>query len=357
AGARCGHVSDIKRLSVSLQTFQPSFVLAVPRVFEKIYNAALLNAQSGGKEKIFRRGADVAIRWSRALDSGQMTAPLRLQRAFYSALIYRRIRTAMGGRLAYAVSGGGPLSTDLAHFFRGVGVTILEGYGLTETTAPITVGRPDRLKIGTVGHPLGGNQVRIAEDGEILTRGTSLMRGYHNRPEANEEAFEDGWFRTGDLGALDDDGFLTITGRKKELLVTAGGKNVAPAMLEDAIRSDALVSQVMVVGDGKPFIAAIVTLDTDTLPAWLAANGLPKDLDVAAAAREDAVRRHIQEAVDKANSLVSRAEGIREFRILDRDFSLEEGHVTPSLKMRRSAIMKDFAAQIADIYGEPAPQN
>ena len=357
AGARCGHVSDIKRLSVSLQTFQPSFVLAVPRVFEKIYNAALLNAQSGGKEKIFRRGADVAIRWSRALDSGQMTAPLRLQRAFYSALIYRRIRTAMGGRLAYAVSGGGPLSTDLAHFFRGVGVTILEGYGLTETTAPITVGRPDRLKIGTVGHPLGGNQVRIAEDGEILTRGTSLMRGYHNRPEANEEAFEDGWFRTGDLGALDDDGFLTITGRKKELLVTAGGKNVAPAMLEDAIRSDALVSQVMVVGDGKPFIAAIVTLDTDTLPAWLAANGLPKDLDVAAAAREDAVRRHIQEAVDKANSLVSRAEGIREFRILDRDFSLEEGHVTPSLKMRRSAIMKDFAAQIADIYGEPAPHN
>ena len=356
AGARCGHVTDIKRLSNSLQTFQPSFVLAVPRVFEKIYNAALLNAQSGGKDKIFRRGADVAVRWSRALDSGKMTAPLRLQRAFYSALIYRRIRAAMGGRLEYAVSGGGPLSPDLAHFFRGVGLTILEGYGLTETTAPITVGRPGRLKIGTVGLPLGGNAVRIAEDGEILTRGTSLMRGYHDRPEANEEAFEDGWFRTGDLGSLDEDGFLTITGRKKELIVTAGGKNVAPAMLEDAIRSDALISQVMVVGDAKPFIAAIVTLDADTLPSWLAAHGLPKDLDVAAAAKEDRVRRHVQEIVDKANSAVSRAEGIREFRILDRDFSMEEGHMTPSLKMKRAVIMQDFAAEIADIYGEAPAQ-
>ncbi|MEX3566455.1 long-chain fatty acid--CoA ligase [Micrococcus endophyticus] len=356
AGARCGHVTDLKRLSNSLQTFQPSFVLAVPRVFEKIYNAALLNAQSGGKDKIFRRGADVAVRWSRALDSGKMTAPLRLQRAFYSALIYRRIRAAMGGRLEYAVSGGGPLSPDLAHFFRGVGLTILEGYGLTETTAPITVGRPGRLKIGTVGLPLGGNAVRIAEDGEILTRGTSLMRGYHDRPEANEEAFEDGWFRTGDLGSLDEDGFLTITGRKKELIVTAGGKNVAPAMLEDAIRSDALISQVMVVGDAKPFIAAIVTLDADTLPSWLAAHGLPKDLDVAAAAKEERVRRHVQEVVDKANSAVSRAEGIREFRILDRDFSMEEGHMTPSLKMKRAVIMQDFAAEIADIYGEAPAQ-
>lgn len=356
AGARCGHVTDIKRLSNSLQTFQPSFVLAVPRVFEKIYNAALLNAQSGGKDKIFRRGADVAVRWSRALDSGKMTAPLRLQRALYSALIYRRIRAAMGGRLEYAVSGGGPLSPDLAHFFRGVGLTILEGYGLTETTAPITVGRPGRLKIGTVGLPLGGNAVRIAEDGEILTRGTSLMRGYHDRPEANEEAFEDGWFRTGDLGSLDEDGFLTITGRKKELIVTAGGKNVAPAMLEDAIRSDALISQVMVVGDAKPFIAAIVTLDADTLPSWLAAHGLPKDLDVAAAAKEERVRRHVQEIVDKASSAVSRAEGIREFRILDRDFSMEEGHMTPSLKMKRAVIMQDFAAEIADIYGEAPAQ-
>ncbi len=237
-----------------------------------------------------------------------------------------------------------------------MGLTILEGYGLTETTAPITVGRPGRLKIGTVGLPLGGNAVRIAEDGEILTRGTSLMRGYHDRPEANEEAFEDGWFRTGDLGSLDEDGFLTITGRKKELIVTAGGKNVAPAMLEDAIRSDALISQVMVVGDAKPFIAAIVTLDADTLPSWLAAHGLPKDLDVAAAAKEERVRRHVQEIVDKANSAVSRAEGIREFRILDRDFSMEEGHMTPSLKMKRAVIMQDFAAEIADIYGEAPAQ-
>lgn len=350
AGARCGHVSDIKRLSVSLQTFQPSFVLAVPRVFEKIYNAALLNAQSGGKEKIFRRGADVAIRWSRALDSGQMTAPLRLQRAFYSALVYRRIRTAMGGRLAYAVSGGGPLSTDLAHFFRGVGVTILEGYGLTETTAPITVGRPDRLKIGTVGHPLGGNQVRIAEDGEILTRGTSLMRGYHNRPEANEEAFEDGWFRTGDLGALDDDGFLTITGRKKELLVTAGGKNVAPAMLEDAIRSDALVSQVMVVGDGKPFIGVLLTLDEDALKRWKADHNISATKGMREVAADPALRADIQDAINQVNATVSHAEGIKKFVILDQDLTEESNELTPTMKVKRYVVAQRYAADIERLY-------
>ena len=356
AGARCGHVADLAQLSGSLQSFQPTFLLAVPRVFEKIYNAALLSAQSGGKGRIFERGADIAVRYSKALDSGKVPVPLRVSRAFYSALIYRRIRTAMGGRLRYAVSGGGPLSPDLAHFFRGLGVTILEGYGLTETTAPVTVGRPGGLRIGTVGLPLGGNEVRIAEDGEILTRGTSLMRGYHNRPEADAEAFEDGWFRTGDFGSLDDDGYLRITGRKKEILVTAGGKNVAPAQLEDAIRSDALISQVMVVGDAKPFVAAIVTLDAETLPAWLAAHGLPRTLDVAAAAREEKVRAHIQAAVDRANATVSRAEGIREFRILDRDFSQDEGHMTPSLKMKRAAILRDFQKEIEDIYAGAAPR-
>ncbi|CAM3814888.1 long-chain fatty acid--CoA ligase [Micrococcus flavus] len=356
AGARCGHVTDLARLSESMESFRPTFLLAVPRVFEKIYNAALLKAQAGGKGAIFERGADVAVRWSKALEDGRMTLPLRAQRAFYSALIYRRIRAAMGGALQYAVSGGGPLSPDLAHFFRGVGVTILEGYGLTETTAPVTVGRPGKLRIGTVGRPLGGNEIRIEDDGEILTRGTSLFRGYRNRPEADEEAFtEDGWFRTGDLGSLDEDGFLRITGRKKEIIVTAGGKNVAPAQLEDAIRSDALISQVMVVGDAKPFIAAIVTLDADTLPAWLAARGLDRDLDVAAAAREPKVREHVQSVVDRANAAVSKAEGIREFRILDRDFSAEEGHMTPSLKMRRAAILKDFAAVVEDIYAGSGP--
>ena len=352
AGARCGHVPDLSRLATSMDTYHPTFLLAVPRVFEKIYNASLLKAQAGGKEKIFRRGADVAVRWSRALEEGRMTAPLRLQRAFYSALLYRRIREAMGGHLKYAVSGGGPLSPDLAHFFRGVGVTILEGYGLTETTAPITVGRPGKLKIGRVGQPLGGNEVRIDDDGEILTRGTSLFRGYRNRPEANAEAFtEDGWFRTGDLGELDDDGFLKITGRKKEIIVTAGGKNVAPAQLEDAIRSDALVSQVMVVGEAKPFVAAIVTLDADTLPSWASAHGLDPQISMAEAAREPQVIAHVQKAVDRANDTVSRAEGIREFRILDRDFSADEGHMTPSLKMRRTAILKDFQPVLDEIYG------
>ena len=356
AGARCGHVADLARLSESMESFRPTFLLAVPRVFEKIYNAALLKAQAGGKGAIFERGADVAVRWSKALEDGRMTLPLRAQRAFYSALIYRRIRAAMGGALQYAVSGGGPLSPDLAHFFRGVGVTILEGYGLTETTAPVTVGRPRQLRIGTVGRPLGGNEIRIDDDGEILTRGTSLFRGYRNRPEANEEAFtEDGWFRTGDLGSLDEEGFLRITGRKKEIIVTAGGKNVAPGQLEDAIRSDALISQVMVVGDAKPFVAAIVTLDADTLPAWLAARGLDRDLDVAAAAREPKVREHVQSVVDRANGTVSKAEGIREFRILDRDFSAEEGHMTPSLKMRRAAILKDFSAVVEDIYSGSRP--
>ncbi|MDO5634788.1 MAG: AMP-dependent synthetase/ligase [Micrococcus sp.] len=350
AGARTGHVQDLTKLSGALQSFKPSFLLAVPRVFEKVYNASLLKAQEGGKGKIFEAGATTAIEYSKALGSGSVPFMLRAKHALFGKLLYGKIRDAMGGELTYAVSGGGPLSVDLAHFFRGIGLVVLEGYGLTETTAPVTVNRPDALKIGTVGRPLGGNGIKIAEDGEILAQGICVMKGYHNRDDANQEAFQDGWFRTGDMGSLDADGFLKITGRKKEILVTAGGKNVAPAQMEDMIRSDALVSQVMVVGDAKPFVAAIVTLDADTLPGWLSAHGMDSSLSVADAAKDEQVRAHVEKLVKKANDSVSRAESIREFRILDRDFSLEDGHMTPSLKMKRAVIMKDFEAEIEDIY-------
>lgn len=357
AGVRVGHQPDTKQLLPALSSFKPTFLLAVPRVFEKVYNVSEQKAETGGKGKIFRAAAETAVAYSTALEQGSVPFGLKLRFRLFDALVFKKLRAALGGNVKYAVSGSAPLGARLGHFYHALGIAILEGYGLTETTAPATVNLPTRSKIGTVGPALPGVAVRLADDGEIQVKGINVFKEYWKNPEATAEAFDGEWFKTGDIGSFDDEGFLTITGRKKELLVTAGGKNVAPAMLEDAIRSDAIISQVMVVGDGKPFIAAIVTLDTDTLPAWLAANSLPKDLDVAAAAREDAVRRHIQDAVDKANSLVSRAEGIREFRILDRDFSLEEGHVTPSLKMRRSAIMKDFAAQIADIYGEPAPKD
>ncbi len=357
AGARCGHTSDLKKLTDVLQSFKPSFLLAVPRVFEKVYNASLLKARDGGKGEIFEKGAAVAIAYSKALDAGKVPLALKAKRALFSKLLYGKIRAAMGGELQYAVSGGGPLSTELAHFFRGIGLTVLEGYGLTETTAPITVNVPGDVRIGTVGRPLGGNAVKIAEDGEILAKGVCVMTGYHNRDDANAESFdEEGWFRTGDLGSMDEEGYLRITGRKKEILVTAGGKNVAPAQMEDLIRSDALVSQVMVVGDGKPFVAAVVTLDADTLPGWLSAHGLDSGMSVAEAAQDEKVRAHIAEVVERTNQTVSRAESIREFRILDRDFTLEDGHMTPSLKMRRAAIMKDFQAEIDGIYGDSVPR-
>ena len=269
AGTTVAHTPDIKNLLADLQSYEPTFILAVPRVFEKVYNSAMTKAEDAGKGAIFHKAADTAIAFSKARQEGRVGLGLRLRHALFDKLVYGKLRAAMGGHVAHAVSGGGPLGERLGHFFQGIGLQVLEGYGLTETTAPITVNTPSLIKIGSVGKPLPGNAVKIAEDGEILAKGVCVMRGYYKRPDLTGETFDDGWFRTGDIGRLDDDGFVWITGRKKEIIVTAGGKNVIPALLEDQIRADALVSQVLVVGDNRPFIGALVTLDQEALPGWL----------------------------------------------------------------------------------------
>ncbi len=354
-GSRVGHTSDIKELVDDLGTFEPTFLLAVPRVFEKIYNAAMLKAESEGKGAIFTKAADTAIAWSRAKAQGKVPFTLGLKHAVFDKLVYSKLRARMGGQVRHAVSGGSPLGERLGHFFYGVGVQILEGYGLTETTAPLTVNTPELSKIGTVGAPLPGCAVKIADDGEILGRGVCVFRGYHNRPELDQEIFTDnGWFRTGDVGTLDADGCLTITGRKKEILVTAAGKNVSPAQLEDLIRADAIVSQAVVVGDNRPFVAALITLDVETLPQWLKRQGLDPETPVAELAKDEKVLTHIQSVVDRANESVSRAESIREFRLLTTDFTIESGHLTPSMKIKRPLVMKDFAAEVETLYSDAA---
>ena len=349
AGARVGHTSDVKNLMTDLGDFKPTFLLSVPRVFEKIYNSSEQKSASAGKGRIFSLAADTAIAYSKALDAGSPSLPLRLRHLAFDKLVYAKIRTAMGGQIRYNVSGGAPLGERLGHFYRGAGITVLEGFGLTETTAPSTVNTPDGTKIGTVGPPLPGVSIRIADDGEILIKGPHVLRGYWNNPTATADAFEDGWFRSGDLGELDDDGFLRITGRKKEILVTAGGKNVAPAVLEDRLRAHPLVSQTIVVGDGKPFIAALVTLDPDMLPTWLKNNDLP-EMSVEQAAENEAVQAEVQRAVDEANKAVSKAESIRRFRLLSVDFTEEAGCMTPSLKLKRNVVMKDFAHEVDELY-------
>jgi long-chain acyl-CoA synthetase len=351
AGVRMGHSSDLKTLLEDLQSFRPTFILAVPRVFEKVYNSAEASAEAGGKGKIFAGAAAAAIAWSQALDEGTVPLGLRLRHAVFDRLVYAKLRDAMGGKVQYAVSGGAPLGTRLGHFYRGIGVSILEGYGLTETTAPATVNLPDAMRIGTVGPPLPGVDVRIGDDGEIHLRGVNLFRAYRGNPEATREAVdEDGWFHTGDLGELDADGYLRITGRKKEILVTAGGKNVAPAVLEDRLRAHPIISQCIVVGDGQPFIAALVTLDEEMYPTWAHNNGLG-EVPLARARSDERVRAEIQKAVDEANQAVSKAESIRKFAVLDDDFTEESGHLTPSLKLKRNIVMRDFADEVDALYG------
>ncbi len=355
AGAKVGHTPDIKHLLEDLQSFKPTFILAVPRVFEKVYNSAALKAEGDGKGKIFAAAAQTAIDFSRAGQGGRVPLVLKARHALFDKLVYGKLRAAMGGDVRHAVSGGGPLGERLGHFFQGIGLQILEGYGLTETTAPITVNRPERIKIGTVGAPLPGNAVKIADDGEILTQGVCVMKGYFGRDDLTEEAFVDGWFRTGDVGQLDDQGFLKITGRKKEIIVTAGGKNVVPALLEDQIRADAIVSQCLVIGDNRPFIAAIVTLDEEALPQWGRHHGLPEGITVAQAAKEPAVTDAVQRAIDKANGSVSQAEAIKAFRIVDTDFTEASGHLTPSMKVKRAQVLKDFDTVVEDIYAARKP--
>lgn len=355
AGVRTGHQPDTRQLLPALGSFKPTFLLAVPRVFEKVYNSAEQKAEAGGKGKIFRAAADVAIEHSRLLEEGKkIPFGTKLKFALFNKLVYSKLREAMGGNVVYAVSGSAPLGARLGHFFHSLGVVILEGYGLTETTAPATVNLASKSKIGTVGPALPGVGVRLADDGEIEVRGINVFKEYWNNPEATAEAFSDGgWFHTGDIGSFDADGFLTITGRKKEIIVTAGGKNVAPAALEDPIRANPIVGQVVVVGDQRPFISALVTLDPEMLPTWLANNGLDEKMTLAEASTNAQVRAEVQRAVDAANERVSRAESIRKFTILDSEWTEASGHLTPKLSIKRNIIMNDFADEISAIYDEP----
>ncbi len=347
--ARLGHSADIKNLLPQLQSFRPTFILAVPRVFEKVFNTASQNATADGRGMIFDRAADTAIAYSRGLDAGRVPFRVRAQHAAFSRLVYGRLRDALGGRCEFAVSGGAPLGDRLGHFYRGIGLTVLEGYGLTETTAALTVNLPDALKIGTVGRPLPGTTVRVTDDGEIVFKGGQVFSGYWANPEATAEAIDaDGWFHTGDVGEVDDEGFVRITGRKKEILVTAGGKNVAPAVLEDRVRAHALVSQCLVVGDGQPFIAALVTIDAEALPAWAEQHG--KSGSVEQLVDDSELRQAVQLAIDDANRAVSKAEAIRKFEILPYDWSEEGGHLTPSLKLKRNVVLRECRDDIAALY-------
>ncbi|MEU1243165.1 long-chain fatty acid--CoA ligase [Micromonospora parva] len=352
ARATMAHCADTKNLVAELQAFRPTFVLSVPRVFEKVYNAAKQKAEADGKGGIFARAEQVAIAYSEALETpGGPGLALRAQHVVFDRLVYRKLRAALGGRCRDAISGGAPLGARLGHFFRGIGVTVLEGYGLTETSPAAAANLPTGTRIGTVGRPLPGVTVRIEDDGEILISGELIFQGYWRNETATAETISaDGWFRTGDLGQLDSDGYLSITGRKKELIVTAGGKNVAPAVLEDLVRAHPLISQCVVVGDGKPFIAALVTIDEEALPAWLESTGLPRDTPVEQLREHEGLRKEIQTAIDVANEAVSKAEAIKVFRVLPQDFTETTGELTPSLKVKRQVVHKTYAAEIADIY-------
>jgi long-chain acyl-CoA synthetase len=349
---RMGHTADIKNLMADLATFKPTFVLSVPRVFEKVYNTAKQKAHADGKGAVFDLAERVAIEYSKSLDGSVVRrTALELPHRVFDALVYSKLRAALGGEAHAAISGGAPLGARLGHFFRGVGIPIYEGYGLTETTAGATVNRPGAMKVGSVGRPIPGCTIKIAdEDGEILLRGDNVFTGYYHNDAATTEALEGGWFHTGDIGALDAEGYLTITGRKKELIVTAGGKNVAPAVLEDRLRANPLVSQCMVVGDQKPFIAALVTIDEESFPTWKSAHDKSADATVADLVDDDDLKADIQAAVDEANNAVSKAEAIKAFRILAADWTVDSGHLTPSLKVKRNVVLGDYADVVEQIY-------
>ena len=351
AGLHLAHCSDpVGRLPIDLGTFKPTFVLAVPRIFEKIYNGAEAKAEAAGKGKIFRKAADTAIAYSEALDKKHISPILKLKHGLFDKLVYSKIRAGMGGRVEAAISGGAPLGVRLGHFYRGIGISVLEGYGLTETTAGATLNLHGAHRVGSVGRPIPGTSIKIAEDGEVLIRGPIVMDGYWQNQGANDEVFDsERWFKSGDLGKLDDDGFLYIVGRKKELIVTAGGKNVAPAVLEDRLRAHPLVSQCMVVGDNQPFIAALVTVDQDALKLWVA-NNKKDGASIADLVNDPDLIAVIQTAVDDANKAVSKAESIRKFTILPTDFTIAGGHLTAKLSVKRHVVAKEFAKEIEALF-------
>jgi long-chain acyl-CoA synthetase len=350
SGAILGHWPDIRTLADGLPEFRPTFLIAVPRVFEKVYESAQRQAAATkATTRIFAAAADTAIGWSKAGDGAGPA--LRLRHALFGRLVYRRLRAAVGGSLQYAISGGAPLGERLGHFFRGAGITVLEGYGMTETTGPATMNRPGRNKVGTVGQPLPGVTIRTADDGEIEILGPNVFPGYWRNDAATREALDPGgWLKTGDTGNVDDEGFLQVTGRKKELIVTAGGTNVAPAVLEDRLRANPLISECMIVGDGRPYIACLVTLDPEALESWKQQHGKPADATARDLALDPELIADIQLAVDDANKAVSRAESIRRFRILSTEFTEASGQLTPTLKLRRNVIAREFAADIKALY-------
>lgn len=353
SGIRVGHLPDTKLVAAELPVFKPTFLLAVPRVFEKVYNNAELKAEAGGKGKIFRAAVQAAIDYSRAMDDPKgPDLALKLRYKLFDKLVFSKLRAAMGGKVRFAISGGAPLGERLGHFFRGIGLVVLEGYGLTETAAAAAIGRVSWQKIGKVGRALPGTGIKIADDGEVWLRGINVMRGYWRNESATREAFQDDWFRTGDIGELDEDGFLTITGRKKEILVTAGGKNVPPAPIEDPLRAHPLIGQVVVIGDAKPFIAALISLDPEMVPVWLEQNGITEKMTLAEAAKHPKIRQELEAAVAKVNEKFSRAEQVREFEILDVELTEASGHLTPSLKIKRAQVLKDFNLQVERIYAK-----
>ena len=345
-----GHFADTSKLSAELPRFRPDFVLSVPRVFEKVYNSAKQKAYQGGKGRLFDLAEQTAVDYSTALDGSGPGLLLRAKHAVFDALVYGRLREALGGECRGAVSGGSALGARIGHFFRGVGVPIYEGYGLTETSAAITANGEHGLRVGTVGRPLPGITVAIADDGEVLAKGDVVFGGYWRNPDATAETLQDGWFHTGDIGTLDD-GYLSITGRKKELIVTAGGKNVAPAVIEDRIRAHRLVSQALVVGDDRPYVAALITLDAEALPDWATEHGKSGTTADELAGDAD-LRAEIQSAVDDGNAAVSKAESVRQFRILTSDFTEDSGELTPTMKLKRNVIADQRADDIEQVYAQ-----
>jgi long-chain acyl-CoA synthetase len=345
-----GYTSDIKNLVPMLQVFKPTIVVSVPRVFEKVYNTAELNARDSGKGRIFELAAKTAIAYSEALESGGPNLLLKAAHAVFDRLVYGKLRAALGGNCHAAISGGAPLGKRLGHFYRGVGLSIYEGYGLTETSAAITVNRIGELKVGTVGKLVPGNAMKIAEDGELLVKGGVVFDGYWRNETASGEAIIDGWFHTGDLASVDADGFLSITGRKKEIIVTAGGKNVAPAVLEDALRAHPLISQAMAVGDSQPFIGVLIAIDPEAFVVWKSHHGKPAGASVDELREDPDLVAEIELAIRDANQHVSHAESIRKFRILPCDFTVQTGELTPTLKVKRNVVAEKFAADIEAIY-------
>ncbi|MGG5171995.1 AMP-dependent synthetase/ligase [Pseudarthrobacter sp. J1738] len=356
SGIKLGHSGSAAELMDDLVTFKPTFLLAVPRIFEKVYAGAESKASAAGKGKLFARAASTAVKYSTALEAARQGnagpgVALRITQKVFDRILFPRIRAVFGSEVSHTVSGASPLNPREAHFFHGAGIPVLEGYGLTETTAPAAVNTPQHTRIGSVGIPIPGTTIRIADDGEVLIKGIGVFKGYHNNEGANQDAFVDGFFRTGDLGSLDHDGFLTITGRKKDILVTAAGKNVAPGPLEEEIRHSPLVEHAIVVGEGRPFVSALLALDPEGLATWCKEQNI-EPLSTAEAATDPRVLEALQEAIDSANKLVSRAESIRKFRVLGSELSVESGHLTPSLKLKRTSVVADFANEVEALYAK-----